>query len=197
MESSADAVEGTLWRERFDLLYRSNFSAVYGYVARRLYGYPGVVDDVVAEVFAVAWSKVAELPDPPQDRRWFLATSRFAVLREKRRLQRRMVEIPMDLPDGLPPSSPPGGAIVTDAAVEAGFLREVLDRLPERDAEVLRLLYWDDVSCETAAGVLGCSANAVSVRAHRAKKRLQKELARLDGPDRVGRGGPQPRKRAG
>jgi hypothetical protein len=86
-------------------------------------------------------ARTAELPDPPQDRRWFLATSRFAVLREKRRLQRRMVEIPMDLPDGLPPSSPPGGAIVTDAAVEAGFLREVLDRLPERDAEVLRLLY--------------------------------------------------------
>ncbi len=50
---------------RFEALYMGCYRAVYGYVLRRMANSPDDVPDVVAEVFAVAWRRMGDLPLPP------------------------------------------------------------------------------------------------------------------------------------
>ena len=52
--------------------------------------------------------------------------------------------------------------------------------LREADREVLSLIAWEELSVADAARALGCSAAAFSVRLHRARRRLERLLARSE-----------------
>jgi hypothetical protein len=57
-----------------------------------------------------------------------------------------------------------------------------LSRLSDREREALQLVLWEELSHADAAQVLGCSANAVAIRVHRAKTRLRRELSATEPP---------------
>jgi RNA polymerase sigma-70 factor (ECF subfamily) len=61
-------------------------------------------------------------------------------------------------------------------------LRAALQRLSFDDQEVLRLVAWEGLSHAEVAQVLQCSTNAVGIRVHRARQRLEIELDRLANP---------------
>ena len=64
----ADADRDRDQRElRFRELYQANFRPVQGYAVNRL-GAADDVPDVVAEVFTIAWRRLADVPPPPADR---------------------------------------------------------------------------------------------------------------------------------
>ena len=70
--------------------------------------------------------------------------------------------------------APPAGA---DPAERPGAdLRAALERLSFDDQEVLRLVAWEGLPHAEVAQVLGCSTNAVGIRMHRARQRLQQAL---------------------
>ena len=50
-------------------------------------------------------------------------------------------------------------------------------RLSADDRELLRLTAWEQLTRDEIATVLGCSANAVAIRLHRARRRLERLLA--------------------
>jgi RNA polymerase sigma-70 factor (ECF subfamily) len=52
-----------------------------------------------------------------------------------------------------------------------------LRQLKDGEREALMLVYWEQLSYAEAGQVLGCSANAVAIRMHRAKTRLREVLA--------------------
>jgi RNA polymerase sigma-70 factor, ECF subfamily len=60
---------------------------------------------------------------------------------------------------------------------QQALVRAALDRLPERDREVLALRYLEQLSTAEAAAVLGTSDGAVRVRVLRALRRLRELLA--------------------
>lgn len=64
-----------------------------------------------------------------------------------------------------------------DPDVPAEAVRRALDALSEPDLEALRLVYWDGLAPADAARALGCSAVAMRVRLHRARRRLARALA--------------------
>ena len=158
---------------RFRQLYISSYSAVYAYAMRRLLGDRDSVEDVVAEVFAVTWNKLGEVPDPPYDRCWLFAVANKVVLRQKRssyrrsqameRARRQSVKLDLvDWPHGL-----------DEPVVDFQQVRTAMAGLPPVDAEVLRLLHWEEMSTADVARMMGVTPNAVSIRAHRAKKKLR------------------------
>lgn len=60
------------------------------------------------------------------------------------------------------------------------WVEAVLDQLPVDDAELLRLVVWEDLDTTAAAQVLGISPGAARVRLHRIRRRLQRHLATSD-----------------
>lgn len=128
-------------------------------------------EDVVSETFLVCWRRMDAVPSEALP--WLLGVAR-KVLSNQRRGQRRQEALKARIVRDLPPDG-----LVSDAVESAESPRatlEALARLGERDREALLLVAWDELSSRDAAKVLGCTATAFAVRAHRARKRLLKEI---------------------
>jgi RNA polymerase sigma-70 factor, ECF subfamily len=69
-------------RIRFEALFRDHAGAVRVYAARR--AGLGDADDVVAEVFVIAWRRIDDLPEDPLP--WLLGVAR-RVLANRRRVR--------------------------------------------------------------------------------------------------------------
>lgn len=165
MGTVRDAERGRL--SRFERLYVELHPVVSAYVVRRL---PEAVDpgDVVAEVFTVLWRRLEELPPSPADRLWIFGVARRCVSQATRASARRHRLL------ARLAAAPPAAHRDADSRL---VVREAIATLPPGEAEALRLVAWEGLSHEEAAQVLQCSVNAVAIRIHRARKRLQALLA--------------------
>lgn len=159
--------------ERFRALFDGNYRRLLAYARRRC---PSAADadDLVAEVFTVAWRRLADVPAGDAATLWLYGTARRCLANQARGSRRRLrlvARLAAERPDG---GAPAAGA----AAVE---VRAALDRLRPTDREVLRLVAWEGLTHAEAAVVLGVSPNAVAIRVHRAKRRLARALGGAGG----------------
>jgi RNA polymerase sigma-70 factor (ECF subfamily) len=154
---------------RFELLYARHAPAVKAYVLRRARS--TLADDLVAEVFTVCWRRFDEIPPDPLP--WLLGVAR-RVLSTQRRAERRTSALHERLAqDGSPEPQCP-------ADPAARTLGGALERLAERDRELLLLIAWEGLSPSQAATVLGIRPATARVRLHRARRRLAHALAIQD-----------------
>jgi RNA polymerase sigma-70 factor, ECF subfamily len=156
--------------QRFNQLHREHFEAVRRYAWRRN---ATVADDVVAETFVVAWRRLDEIP--ADARGWLIGVARNArlnFLRSQRRQQALTAQLPAEVQPDLAEDALP--VPVSEA------LREALAQLSPLDREVLLLAAWDDLDRSEIAVALDCSKATVSVRLHRARRRVQRALGALD-----------------
>ncbi|MGC2169094.1 MAG: sigma-70 family RNA polymerase sigma factor [Acidimicrobiales bacterium] len=149
----------------FESFYRDHYAAISRYVARRLP--PSSHDEVVAATFVIAWQKFAQVPEPSLT--WLYRIASYEVAHERRRMGRH-----------------PEAAQLNDLhLIDSSPLQELFDvsrafsQLSESDADLLRLIYWENLSRSEIAEVLGTSVNAVNVRCHRALERLAGAASRL------------------
>lgn len=148
---------------RFESVYRDHYGSIHAYARRRL---PERADDVVAETFLVAWRRLEHLPREPLPWLYGIARRVLADLRRGARRQDALAE-----------------RIAREPANE---LAEIPDRelaaalagLPERDRELLLLVYWEDLDAAQAARVVCCSRAAAATRLWRARARLRGRLGR-------------------
>jgi RNA polymerase sigma factor (sigma-70 family) len=156
-------------QERFEALYGAHAGAVLGYALRRTS--PANADDVVAEVFLVAWRRLQDVPDDA--RIWLLGVAR-RVLANQRRGQTRQLAVRDRLA---------GDASLSFSPADSGDERvwHALATLKDDDREALLLLGWEGLSHGEAARLLGIRARTFSVRLHRARKRFAQALASVDG----------------
>jgi len=164
LDPGANAAEAT-----FRILFERSFAPVTAYVRRRLTG-PDGVDDVVAEVFMVAWRRWEERPESHDEVLPWIYGIAGNVLRNHHRSTRRRRALVGRLQSTRPP------ARTGEVDLEVMRVRDALARLAPGDQEVLRLIAWEDLSHREASVALGCSANAVAIRLHRARARLIDEL---------------------
>ena len=140
-------------------------------------------DDVVAETFAVAWRRRGDVP-ADGSRLWLLGVAR-RVLANQRRTTRRV--------DGLRSrvaSLTLSGDLADPAEIVAmrgdERLWHALASLPAGERDLLIMRVWDELPVADVAVLLGCSANAVSLRLRRARRRLAAALRATDRwPDRT------------
>ena len=158
----------------FEALYALHAGAVRGYAMRRCD--PETADDVVADVFLVAWRRRAELPKEPLP--WLLGIARH-VLANHARGQSRRVRLHDRLaaePVMVATPAPAGGR-------GSARLRAALASLSERDRELLLLMAWEGLELRQAAEVLGVRPNTLAVRFHRARRRLSAALEAHEADD--------------
>ncbi|TQK79366.1 RNA polymerase sigma factor (sigma-70 family) [Streptomyces puniciscabiei] len=161
--------------EIFAAAYREHYWAVSRYVARRLPGRAGEVEEVVAEVFTVAWRRRRELPDEPLP--WLYGVARNCLANAVRGHGRRR-----RLLDRLGNDEAAHGRHVAhspDAEAPGAWVHEALDRLSPADQEVLRLAAWEELDAGQIAVALGCGRRAATMRLHRARRRLRAEIDRM------------------
>jgi RNA polymerase sigma factor (sigma-70 family) len=192
---------------RFRLLYEEHYRSIQAYAVRRI-GPGDDVADVAAEVFTIAWRRLARIPDPPADRLWLYGVARRVVagkIRSARRFRQLTARLQACHRDDRNPGAPDLGSAhgldqalvhgamaagamadgaVADGAGRDGTVRDrlaaAIARLRPAEREALTLVLWDELSHAEAAEVLGCSVNAVAIRVHRAKARLRGALTSTD-----------------
>ena len=171
MRSIQDRSAGGRDQAWFEDLFRRNHAAVLSYARRRVID--SDAEDVVAEVFTVAWRKREEVPARALP--WLYAVAAREVLHHHRSRQRRFA---LDERAASQPQVPGGDAyaLVDDRMSIDPPLRRALGRLCEDDAEILRLWAWEQLEPVEIASVLGVSAAATRVRLHRARRRLEAML---------------------
>jgi RNA polymerase sigma factor (sigma-70 family) len=158
--------------QRFASLYREHYRSVLAYAVRRMDRHADAAD-VVADVFTIAWRRLADVPDSPADLLWLYGVAR-RVVAGKRRSARRLRHLIARLQAAAAPDAAISGDQVTDRLLDA------VARLRPVEREAIALVHWEQLSHDEAARVLGCSANAVAIRVHRARSRLRQSLAEPD-----------------
>jgi RNA polymerase sigma-70 factor (ECF subfamily) len=169
-------------RLAFEALFRKHAGVVRGYAARRAGG--DEADDIVADVFLVAWRRLDELPDDPLP--WLLGVARRVIANRRRGTARQSA-----LHDRLraEPALAPDAAMV---AVSDGAVAAALAALGEHDRELLLLTAWEGLGNPEAARVLGVQTGTLRVRLHRARRRFARLLGEVDGGDRSMAGSSEP-----
>ena len=139
----------------------------YADLARTAYlltGSPDAAEDLVQSCLLKAMPRWDRIDDP-------LAYLRRAMVHDRisrwRRLRRELLRA--DPPDLVVPDA-------TVPVAERAAVLAALRKLPVRMRAVLVLRYWEDLSEQTTAELLGCSVGAVKSQASRGLARLRTAL---------------------
>jgi RNA polymerase sigma-70 factor, ECF subfamily len=161
-------------RTRFEQVYRDHYAGLWRYVRRR--SGADLADEVVADVFAIAWAKIDVFPvsDPAP----WLYRAAANVLSDRRRAAVRAAEKGARAAAGadLLARDP------ADAASERDLVLRAFAQLSERDREILALVAWEGLPQRDAARTLGLARPAFAMRLHRARQRLTQALVDVDEP---------------
>jgi RNA polymerase sigma-70 factor (ECF subfamily) len=153
-------------QSRFEAMFREVYEPLQTYARRRTDA--ATADDVVADALLVLWRRLDDVPDDMVVP-WSYGVARRCLANHRRSDQRREA-----LTDRL------GAQRVIDESNEPvdEELHAALDQLDSDDRELLRLWAWEALQPREIALVLDISANAASIRLHRAKQRLGDALRR-------------------
>ncbi|MFJ4526139.1 RNA polymerase sigma factor [Streptomyces sp. NPDC088810] len=162
-------------RTRFEALVHVVAEPLHRFLLRRADA--DAVEDILSETLLALWRRIDDLPalatgsevDPDTVLPWCygvargcLANARRADGRRRRLMQRlTLAQRPL----------PAAGADHTDLYAALGTLREL-------DRELVLLWAWEGLAPRQIAEATGLTPNAVSIRLHRAKRRLAVQLER-------------------
>lgn len=160
---------------RFEELYTRCHRLVRDYCSRRVAA--DVVDDAVADTFLAVWRRIGEVPAGDDALVWLYGVAyrvighQWRSIARRGRLQDRLRSV------GLRP------VVAADESSVSGdehrLVLAALDGLSETDAEVLRLVVWEQLPIADVAAVLGVGPEAARQRLHRARRNLARQYDRL------------------
>lgn len=154
-------------------LVREHEGALLAY-ARQLTKNHHLAEDVLQEVLIRAWQHREDLLGRPGSvRGWLLTVTRNVIIDHERARRRRPVE-PLHDDHPAPPAPDPTGTVLDAIVVD-----QVLDRLLPSLQDVVRHLYFADLSMTQTAAALGLPVGTVKSRSHHAMRTLREAL--LDG----------------
>jgi len=161
-------------RDAFHAALADVYEPLQRYLGRRCA--PADADEVLNDVLLTIWR---HLDDLPSDRHlpWTYGVARRCLANHRRGTVRRL-----DLADKAARTAAIGaGNPGSDWTSEAdAALHDAMERLSDDDREIVRLWAWERLEPREIAEVLESSANAVSVRLNRIRRRLQEEISRKD-----------------
>jgi RNA polymerase sigma-70 factor (ECF subfamily) len=162
-------IDPTDRRARFEALVEAVYEPLQRYARRRCD--PQLAEDVVADALLVLWRR---LDDVPADAAlpWCYRVAANCLANQRRSAQRSL-RLAARVAELDPPAATEDPEPVPDPALHAA-----LAGLAPADQEVLRLWAWEALAPGEIALALDVSANAASIRLHRAKRRLGAALER-------------------
>lgn len=154
MSKRIDVGQNSETGRRFDDLFSSHYSAIHRYCVRRLG--VGDAEDATADVFAVAWRRLDEMPPGAASKAWLFGVA-YHVVGNQYRSRRRRVNLTARV-------SHSGAAAVSnwgsddESDPDLHLLAQALNALSPGDGEILKLSAWDGLTRIKIASVLGIFA---------------------------------------
>jgi RNA polymerase sigma-70 factor, ECF subfamily len=158
--------------EQFRALFDAHFEDVWRFARRRCDSGQDA-DDVTAETFAVAWRRRDDVP-AEEIRLWLFGVVR-RVLANQRRAVQRQHRLRLRVAQTFVPEAP-----ADEEWQHRDTWAAALRALPAADRELLIMQAWDGLAVGEMATILDCSPNAVSLRLHKARRRLAQALLEKD-----------------
>ncbi|MFF2509627.1 RNA polymerase sigma factor [Streptomyces sp. NPDC058086] len=157
--------------QRFRDVYEVCYPRVLAY-ATSLVGRQ-VGEDITSETFTVAWRRVRDIPQPALP--WLLGVARNLVRELRRRDSHQYAIAAQEAQRIISGARSDVGDVAADVTDREAAL-QALASLSDADRELLTLIAWHGLSPKQAARVLGCTIATLTVRLHRARRRLEKAL---------------------
>lgn len=131
-------------------------------------------DDVVQEVFALAWQRLDTLRDPARFRPWLLQITRRSVIDHARKVGRRpTLDHDDDLAIDATADHAPGPDEIAEFMELSSRLTGALENLSRRDATAITLAAQFGFGPAEIGQALGITANNAKVVLHRARAKLR------------------------
>lgn len=125
--------------------------------------------EAFGELMLTAWRLRRKVPaEPTEARMWLFGIARNVVRDARRSLARRSAAVHR-LVEGMQSQD----AVWDDSSAD---LRDAISRLPDDDAELIRLVYWEGFVSHEAAAVLGINPSTARSRLSRARETLREGL---------------------
>lgn len=158
-------------RARFERAAPGLVEPLRRFLARRTD--PATAEDVLAETLLVCWRRLDDLPAEPLPYAYGVARHCLANAQRSARRQERVAA-------KIAAVDPPRATVPGPGEGADDVLTEALARLRPDDAELLRLWAWEQLGPGEIATVLDITANAASIRLHRARQKLKDALRKID-----------------
>ena len=153
----------------FDRCFETTCAPLLAYAIRRSPD-RSAAEDLVAEVFAVAWRRRDEIPQDALP--WLYGVARKLLLNQGRSLRRRDRLFARLAAEPQAVARDPA-----DRVEELDTVRRALGALRPADREVLMLDAWEGLDATAAATVLGCRVAAYRARLSRARRAFTVQIA--------------------
>ncbi|NMA47835.1 MAG: RNA polymerase sigma factor [Lentisphaerae bacterium] len=154
--------------KQFDMLIRERLSLFRG-LARRILANAADVDDAVQAALCKAWLRRRSFRDDAALASWvarIVINQSYDILRKQQREQRKLSAFANDSSSDSRDS---------DEALQC--LDRAIAKLPELYRQTVHIAILSDLDTASAAKLLGCSANTLYQRIHKAKELLRKSLS--------------------
>ena len=160
---------------RFAQLYERHYQSIRSFFARRVPR--DSVDDGVADTFLTVWRCIDEVPAGESALIWMYGVAHRVVGHQRRSLARRGRLHERLRTVEFHPAHAADDALADD--VESRRVLTALAKLNQTDADVLRLVTWEELPVTSAAAVLGIEPDTARQRLLRARRNLAREYDRI------------------
>ena len=158
----------------FTHLVVTHKTSLLRYSLRRLNDHSSC-QEVVDETFLIAWRRWDDRPDSARELPWLYGIAYHVLSNSRRSRDRRQrLHTRLSMERHRDEDSP------ESSEVDIGVLSRAFSLLKPNDQELLRLVYWEDLTYREIALELRISENAVGIRVNRAKKNLRTFLQPMD-----------------
>jgi RNA polymerase sigma-70 factor (ECF subfamily) len=161
-------------------LYRTHVQQVARWAARL--GGPALdVEDLVHEVFTIAHQRLPTFRGESTAATWLFGITQKVVSHRRRRARwRRWLSGSAEDSAGHLAAPGPDALRLVERHQTAREVYDVLDRLPERDRQVLILFELEELSAEEVGQLLGIKPANARLRLHRARARFLRLYEKLE-----------------
>ncbi|MFE6511742.1 RNA polymerase sigma factor [Nocardioides sp. NPDC057767] len=154
----------------FTRLYEGTYADLRRFIERRVH--PSHAEDVLAQVYLVAWRRYAEVPGVHDEQRaWLFGVAHRTLSNEYRAAERRQ-QLTLRVADAQL-VGPGTVGLEPDLVAARVDLATAWRRLSPVHQEAIALTVWDSLTTRQAAEVLGISPVAYRLRLSRARRALR------------------------
>jgi RNA polymerase sigma-70 factor (ECF subfamily) len=132
--------------------------------------------DAAQEVFVKAYRSIGSFQEKSKFSTWIYRITYNHCISEIRK-KVRVIDLVDELPDTEETPGEMNGLEILSREERARYLQMAVEALPETDAVVVTLFYYDELSLEEIAEITGLTSSNIRIKLHRSRKKMYQVLS--------------------